>query len=215
MHHRFERYLSKNIPQTALSTIKQKANTLAKNYNGDVACGNAYQIWNAYQQRKNVEPEKSLISENPQRIGVSHRPEISSETLGTTSYLMTEQSMNRRVRIYFGSFNHMQSTPVVSNGGWNIQLEPLGHHRSFGMQNGRCGEDPFYRWGDRHEITFANVESAISQSTHFNYGYDVIYPHERYHVQKSYADNFNFIKEAITDVEDEEAVILDVLNKLV
>ncbi len=36
---------------------------------------------------------------------------------------------------------------------------------------------------------------------------DIVYPHQRDHSQKTFADNFNFIKESISDIEDEEEVI--------
>ena len=35
---------------------------------------------------------------------------------------------------------------------------------------------------------------------------DLIYPHERYHQVKSYADNFLYRKENASDVEDENDI---------
>jgi hypothetical protein len=109
----------------------------------------------------------------------------------------------------------MQNTPYVRKEYWTMHVEQLGYFRSHAMLWGRNSEDPFYKWGDRDEMFFNSVEGAVSYAKSCGYDVEVIYPHERYHQQKAYADNFNFVKEGIEDVEDEQEINLEMLTRLI
>ena len=58
----------------------------------------------------------------------------------------------------------------------------------------KCTADPFHRLGDKNEIDFTNISTAYNYARTLCCAFDFIYPHERHHKQKSYADNFLFQK---------------------
>ena len=94
-------------------------------------------------------------------------------------------------------------------------MESIGFYRSNAMLWSRNSDDPWRVWGNRYEMSFPDMSSAVNQARRQGFEVDIVYPHERYHTQKAYADNFNFIKESISDIEDEEEVVYDIMQKLV
>lgn len=201
---KFSRYISKNIPENAIATINQKYPSIPKDYYGNLAQGNALTLYHGYCQRQNIEPRHYSPVLNKDRVGVNIRGGLGPQLKGEWGFLFSEHSANRKMRVFQSTTNHMQSTPRVRKGFWVMQVEPIGVTRSHAMLWGRCTEDSFYRWGDRDELKFASMQDAVTAAKQGGYEVDVIYPHERYHTQKAYADNFNFIKEAISDIEEDE-----------
>lgn len=99
----------------------------------------------------------------------------------------------------------MQSTPVFSNGDkWVVEVETEFQTRTHGLLANRTGNDPFNRWGNRAELSFVNAESAVSFCIKTGWEYEVIYQGNRYHKSKSYADNFTFKKEELSDAEEDD-----------
>ncbi len=109
----------------------------------------------------------------------------------------------------------MQSTPLKKLKFWYTQWESIGYYRSNAMLWGRTTDDPWRSWGIFNETPAVDMEGSVKYARSLGFEVDMVYPHERYHTQKAYADNFNFIKETISDIEDEEEVIFDVMQKLV
>ncbi len=103
----------------------------------------------------------------------------------------------------------MQSTPRNKRGvWWTIQLETNGYFRSSGMCWGRCADDPYHRYGDLFQMKYGNADEALFRAKEMGWEVDLIYPHQRYHQTKSYADNLAFKKENASDVEDEDEINL-------
>jgi hypothetical protein len=103
----------------------------------------------------------------------------------------------------------MQCTPRNRKGYyWTITYETIGFFRDHSMLWGRNSDDPYHRWGNKGEIRGGNLDDALAHAKSNGYEIDVIYPHERYHRTCSYADNFNFKKEKVSDVEDEDEIRL-------
>jgi hypothetical protein len=206
MLNKLERYVSKNTPQNALQLIMVKSNLTPKTYQHRPLTDSTLYQWYGFIQRKNVEPYRLLPSINKSRIGFHQRAQTYQSMGAHTSKSFTEQSMIRKARIFFGETNHMQSTPKNKRKTWNIQIESTGWVRSHGMLWGRCGDDPYHKWGDRDEMRFGTVESCEKLVKGLGFEYEVIYPHERYHQTKAYADNFIYNRESVSDAEDNDEI---------
>jgi hypothetical protein len=215
MLHKFERYISKNIPSNALAILEKKAVTVPHDYKGLPATGKALDNWVGWQQRQNVEPSKYNLIENKERIGKVIRQHFDETTEGLTHTVVTEQATKRKAILFKGECNHMQSTPYVRRSLWYMQMESTGFYRSHAMLWSRNSDDPWRTWGNRYEIGFTDMNLAVKYARQFGFEVDIVYPHERYHTQKAYADNFNFIKESVSDIEDEEEVVFDIMQKLI
>lgn len=214
MLHKFERYISKNVPQNALTIVQSKAAIQPYDYKGLPATGNALYNWCGWQQRQRIEPDSYNLSQNKQRIGKHIRQHFGPKTEGIVHTMFTYHSSVRKVVAFQAEINHMQSTPYVRRGKWHIQWETIGFYRSHGMLWGRNSDDPYRAWGNRYEVSFPDMNSAVNEARKRGLEVDIVYPHERYHTQKAYADNFNFIKESVSDIEDEEEVVYDLMQKL-
>ena len=111
MLHKFERYISKNIPVNAVALVEKKALTKPYNYKGLPATGNALANWVGWQQRLNVEPKEYNLNQNKQRIGKVIRCHFDGTTEGLVHTFISEQSTMRKAIVFQGETNHMQSTP--------------------------------------------------------------------------------------------------------
>ena len=97
---------------------------------------------------------------------------------------------NRTARVYLKDKNHMQSTPERRHGlgkTWHVQFERVGVYKT-----GHMGWTYNNDSASKTEIEFATLEDAISFVHCLGVGYDVMYPHFRYHKKKNYAENFNW-----------------------
>jgi hypothetical protein len=209
---KFERYISKNTPSNILATIKEKTTALGKDYYGRDLTGNYLSLYHGYIQKKNVEPKHLSPVNNVDRVGVHLRGGPGPVYANDWTYIFSEHSSKRRMRVWQSEINHMQSTPYVRKGFWTVKRETLGAFRGHGMLWGRCGEDPFYKWSDRDEMKFGSCQEAVAYARYHGYEVDVIYPHERYHMQKAYADNFVFQKEKIEDLDDPDSINIDMFK---
>lgn len=213
--HKFERYISKSLAPNVIALVEKKALTCPYDYKGLPAAGNSLKNWVGWQQRKLVEPKKFRLMENKERVSVNIRQHFDPKTEGLTHTYTTEHSTKRKVILFKGGENHMQSTPYVRRSLWYMQMQNSGFYRSHAMLWSRNSDDPWRVWGSRFEIGMNDMETAVMYARKFGFEVDVVYPHERYHSQKAYADNFLFIKESVSDIEDEEEVVFDLMQKLV
>jgi hypothetical protein len=215
MLRKFERYMSKNIPSGALALAEKKVAVVPYDYRGLPASGKALANWVGWQQREQIEPKKYNLYENKERIGRVIRQHFDKTTNGQVTHFFSEQSTLRKAICVGVQTNHMQSTPMYRPSGYSIFMEPIGYYRSHAMLHGRNCDDPWRTWGNRYEMRFWTMSDAVSYARSFGFETDLVYPHERYHSQKAYADNFNFVREAVSDIEDEETVVYDIMQKLV
>lgn len=120
---------------------------------------------------------------------------------------IAEHNIKRRVRVFKHESNHMQSTPMFTAEHWQIQMETIGMFRSNMMLWTRCTNDPYHRWTtDRPDWIGHNAKDMVVEAQRQGFEVDLIYPHERYHTVKSYADNFTYKKINASDVEDEDEI---------
>lgn len=202
---KFEKYLQ---PAARSGNIK-----LPVNIKGDILLCNQNRLTPGMIQRLNVQPNDLFPSQNKQRIGIHTKAGREYDFNGDWSYLTTSSVHNRKVRVYQAEINHMQSTPYNRRGNYVMQFENTGWTRSNAMLWGRCSNDPYHRYSDKNEIMFYNLEAAYHYARSLGCEVDVIYPHERYHEQKSYADNFLFPKESANDFEDIGEISIENLEK--
>ena len=202
---KFERYLT---PSSSMANIPRPINI-----KGDVLLNSYNSQSNGFVQRLNVQPDEILTSRNKDRVGFSTKSGRDYSMMGDWSYICTDSAHGRKARVYQSEINHMQSTPYIRKGGYVVQMENTGFTRSNAMLWARCSADPYHRFGDKNEIAFTNISTAYNYSRTLGCAIDVIYPHERYHEQKAYADNFLFQKETLSDVEDMDEICIENLEK--
>jgi hypothetical protein len=185
--------------------INQKKEITPYNYRGLPATGNELYNWSGWLQRQEVEVNGSLnMIDNKEIIGINKRVETGPRADGSAQWYLAEHHWKYRAIIYQGDFNHMQSTPMTRRGFWQIIVENTGFYRSNAMHWSRNTDNAFRNWGNRYEMAFNDINTAISIAEGKGWGIDVVYPHERYHSQKAYADNFTYVKEEISDLEEDE-----------
>jgi len=205
MLQKFEKYL---VPLPRMGNIK-----LPKTITAEVFLVNQNKMTPGLVQRVNVQPENILPSQNKNRIGFHSKGGREFDFNGDWSYICTSSAHNRKVRVYQAEINHMQYTPYVRRGSYVLQMENTGYSRSNGMLWARASNDPWHRFGDKNEIVFANMATAYHYARSLGFEVDVIYSHERYHEQKSYADNFVHLKETMDDIDCMEDISIENLEK--
>ncbi len=197
-------------PASRMSNIKTPLNFVADQY-----LTNQRRLTAGIVQRLNVQPEKLLPSQNKSRIGINARGGREYNLNGDWAYLGTSSAHGRKVRVFQAEINKMQSTPYIRRGSYVMQMENTGFTRSNAMMWARASNDPWHRFGDKNEICFTNIESAYLTARSLGFEVDVIYSHERYHEQKSYADNFVHVKETVEDIDSlDEINIENLMMKL-
>ena len=202
---KFQKYIN---PVAVPGNIK-----LPNSIKGDIFLTNQSRLTSGLIQRLNVQPENLYITDNKERVGIHSRGGREYDYSGDWSYLTTSSVHNRKVRLYQAEINHMQSTPYTRKGTYVMQFENTGFTRSNSMLWARCSDDPYHRWGDRGELQFTDMQSAYGYARTFGFEVDIIYPHERYHEQKSYADNYSFQKEKLEDIENLEEISVENIEK--
>ena len=60
------------------------------------------------------------------------------------------------------------------------------------MQWGSAGIDSFYSKGQNVQQKFPSVDAAVNYCTGMGWGYDVTYPHYKWHSKKDYSENFKY-----------------------
>lgn len=202
---KFERYL---VPNARMANIPSVTNLKA-----DMIYNSITDKTSGLAQRLNVQPDEILTSRNKDRVGFNTKAIRGHNLMGDWSYICTASAHGRKARVYQAEINHMQSTPYFRKGGYVVQMENTGWTRSNAMLWARSSADPYHRFGDKNEIAFSNIETAYHYARGLGFEVDVIYPHERYHEQKAYADNFLFQKETLNDIEDMDEICIENLEK--
>ena len=94
----------------------------------------------------------------------------------------------RIVRIHYSQMPHTQNHPQNKQIGkhWVLSFDSWGQYSS-----------PLMFWTtatcdtlSRHKFQFNTLSSAIKYCEKLGWGYDIMYPKQRWHTKKSYADNF-------------------------
>lgn len=111
--------------------------------------------------------------------------------LGCT-YMELDWQKQRIARIVKSFPSHMHnvcySMHLTGKGRWLVEFEHLGGWKD--MMNGdSTGADPFVKMTVGG---FSTSQAAIAYCHEFGFGYELEIPRARYHVRKSYADNFKW-----------------------
>ena len=102
---------------------------------------------------------------------------------------MDDEHRKRVAVIYQPHSRAVQDTPKQSWGkDWVIKWEPTQSYKSPLMHWGSGTEDCHAY----HEVKVRNLKDAINYAKVHGYGYDIMLPQQRYHLRKSYIDNFNW-----------------------
>lgn len=205
MLQKFEKYF---IPINRMANMSKPTS-----FTAEVFLTNKNKVTPGIVQRLNVQPENLLPSQNKNRVGIHNKSGREYNMNGDWAYLCTPSVHNRKVRVYQAEINHMQSTPYIRKGSYVLQFENTGFSRSNGMLWSRASNDPWHRYGDKNEITFTNIDTAFYYARSLGCEIDVIYSHERYHEQKSYADNFVHVKETMEDIDSMDDISIEDLEK--
>ena len=75
---------------------------------------------------------------------------------------------------------------------WVIDFDVDSTFKSPLMQWTSATNDCLASKGDNLQMRFASVEDAVGYAKMMGWGYDVMYPHFKYHTRKNYADNFKY-----------------------
>lgn len=213
MFNKLERYISKNIPDTAMQIINQKAHMIPHDYKGQPATGNFLAIWNGLQQRMNIEPKHYNLGENKEKIEVNIRGSLSPQMDPYFHQINNQRGIIRKVHIFQAGSNHMQSTPLYRKYQWVMQLETIGFYRH-PTGTFRTTLDPYFKWLNKQDYIASCPNEVVRAAKNKGYEIDIIYRHQRYHTQKAYADNFLFEKESVSDVEDEDEMVSGLMQKI-
>lgn len=197
MNYKVQRYLHTNASKLAVGEM------MTLNPAKDVA------------QRELVEPKNFILSQNTEHIGI-HRP----GRLGTDYFQHqithpTEFATVQKVMIYESTPNHMHYHPVENRTHWSMLFIHNRFVRSNAMLWGLCTDNAYRTWGDKDPLPYASANDVKREAERNGFEYDIVYTNQRYHQNKSYSDNFTFIKDTIGDVDDEEKVVYELMNKLV
>lgn len=99
----------------------------------------------------------------------------------------------------------MQSTPQSRiTDGWVVDYVSIYDTRSHSMLWNKVGRECYAKTATKGNLCFQTAEEAILFCIKGGLEYEIIYDHPRYHTLKSYAENFAFKKEQVSDVEEEE-----------
>lgn len=97
----------------------------------------------------------------------------------------------------------MQCTPSLNLGdSWILDLISIMDTRHNSMFWNKFSCDGYSRWGSRGEMSFNTAEDAIKFAKSMGWEYEVNFSGKRYHQLKSYAENFAFKKEQLSDSEE-------------
>ena len=202
---KFERYL---VPNARMGNIPASSNLKT-----DALYASFTDKSHGFAQRLNVQPQEIYCSQNKERVGFIQKGGRNHDLMGDWSYMCTSSAHGRKARVYQVEINHMQSTPVIRRGSYVVQMENTGFTRSNAMLWARSSSDPYHRFGDKMECAFTNINTAYKYAKTLGCEIDVIYPHERFHEQKAYADNFLYQKETLNEVEDMDEICIENLEK--
>lgn len=163
----------------------------------DVWGGNLNALSTGVHQRINILPKDLTLAGNKKRIG-TYNPNILDQNVNNTWVESTPRFFTRTVRIFMPDINRMHNVPSLTSGeSWCIQYERIG-----------VWKNPCMGWTyvndnqSKRLVKLGSLEEAIAYCKQLGLGYEIDYPHFRYHTKKNYGDNFKWKGLPKPDVED-------------
>lgn len=94
----------------------------------------------------------------------------------------------RIARIYHNQKKHVHCHPANKNVGkhWVVDFQVDAQYKSTLMNWTSASTDAF----SKTKMHLGSLNAAIMLCEQMGWGYDVVYPHQRWHTKKNYADNF-------------------------
>eukprot|EP01016_Furgasonia_blochmanni_P041842 TRINITY_DN5494_c0_g1_i1.p1 TRINITY_DN5494_c0_g1~~TRINITY_DN5494_c0_g1_i1.p1 ORF type:complete len:211 (-),score=71.66 TRINITY_DN5494_c0_g1_i1:128-694(-) len=153
-------------------------------------------------QREQVLPQTADITQNKKKIGF-YQPNVLDSRVQYNNWLDKKPDfLTRTAKIYLLDDNHMHNVPVLGLGKkWCVQFE-----RGPVFKNVCNGWTHVTDTMSKRLVKFGSLEDAVAYCRALGAGYEVNYPHFRYHARKSYADNFKWKGPPKKD-EDEAAQV--------
>ena len=129
---------------------------------------------------------------NPEKVGFYKREELNERT-SRTAYVTsniwdTNEYKNKIARIYHPQKKHVHNHPANKQIGkhWVIEFESAGTYKSPLNFWTTATQDTFSKWS----MKVGSLSAAIKTCETMGWGYDVLYPQNRWHTKKNYSDNF-------------------------
>jgi ETC complex I subunit conserved region len=187
--------LSKCITQEALEAVTAKLN-------GNIwavpsrTSPNAAKLIDGAIQRMSVVPDRGdlHVKANVDRVGFYKRDENnirSSRSAYIYSNPWDDQIYRSKIaRIYHPQRKHVHNHPQNKQIGkhWVIEFESWGTYKSPLMFFTSGTRDTY----SKHTMKVQTLSAAIKTCEMMGWGYDILYPQQRWHTKKSYSDNFSW-----------------------
>lgn len=196
--------LSKVVTQEALEAVSQK---LTNNIWAmpSRSAPNAEKLIDGAIQRASVLPDRYNLqfSANKEKVGMYKREEL-NERASRSFYLHSNPwdfmlYRSKIARIYHPQKKHVHNHPANKTLGkyWVIEFESWGTYKSPLHFHTSATRDTY----SKHQMKVQTLSAAIKTCEMMGWGYDILYPNQRWHTKKSYSDNFTWKGKA----ENEEA----------
>lgn len=187
--------LSKVVTQEALEAVSQK---LTNNIWAipSRSSPNAEKLIDGAIQRMSVLPDRHdlQVKANVEKVGMYKREEI-NERASRSFYLHsnpwdTQLYRSKIARIYHPQRKHVHNHPANKTVGkhWVIEFESWGTYKSPLHFYTSATRDTF----SKHQMKVQTLSAAIKTCEMMGWGYDILYPTQRWHTKKSYSDNFSW-----------------------
>lgn len=99
-----------------------------------------------------------------------------------------QYAQTRIARIYHSAKKHVHCHPTNKTIGkhWIVEFESAASYKSPLMYWNSATTDTFAKT----KVIVGSLSAAVQMCESMGWGYDVLYPQNRWHTKKSYADNF-------------------------
>jgi ETC complex I subunit conserved region len=143
-----------------------------------------------------VQPDRHAlqVAANPEKIGFYKREEL-NEVASRSAYIHSNPwdmqiYRSKIARIYHPQKKHVHNHPNNKNIGkhWVIEFESWGTYKS-PLNFFTSGTRDTY---SKHAIKVPTLTAAIKTCEMMGWGFDILYPQQRWHTKKSYSDNFSW-----------------------
>ena len=157
---------------------------------------NAEKLKDGAIQRMSVMPSRYdlQVKANTERVGFYKREEL-NERASRSFYLSSnpwdEQIYRTKIaRIYHPQRKHVHNHPQNKQIGkhWVIEFESWGTYKSPLMFFTSATRDTY----SKHTMKVPTLSSAIKTCEMMGWGFDILYPQQRWHTKKNYSDNFAY-----------------------
>ena len=142
--------------------------------------------------------ELNFVKANKDKVGFYKREELNAKA-SNAMYCHsdpgnTQDHRYRVCRIYMPQMKHCHNHPTNKTPGnyWAIEFDNWGSNKSQLMGWSKSTHDVY----GNLSISVGTLKDAIAYAEAHGWGYDVMLPTHRWHVQKNYTDNFKYKGEA-------------------